>query len=90
MRLAESVRRLDALLADAGLDVVGGTALFRLARDAAAADLFDRLGRAGIFVRRFADQPTWLRFGLPGAQAAWARLEAALGVRAGRPAGKEK
>jgi len=90
VRLAESARRLDALLADAGLDVVGGTALFRLARAAAAADLFDRLGRAGIFVRRFADQPTWLRFGLPGAQAAWARLEAALGVRAGRPAGKEK
>ena len=78
VRLAESARRLDALLADAGLDVVGGTALFRLARGAAAADLFDRLGRAGIFVRRFADQPTWLRFGLPGAQAAWARLEAAL------------
>jgi cobalamin biosynthetic protein CobC len=36
--------------------------------------LFHHLGRAGIFVRRFAEQPQWLRVGLPGSEAAWERL----------------
>jgi cobalamin biosynthetic protein CobC len=44
----------------------------------AADELFDRLGRAGIFVRRFAEHPTWLRFGLPGSEVEWDRLAAAL------------
>jgi cobalamin biosynthetic protein CobC len=77
-RLAAAVRRLDALLATVGLEVAGGTALFRLVRTPAAATLFERLGHAGIVVRRFADKPTWLRFGLPGEEAAWQRLAAAL------------
>lgn len=76
--LAHSALRLDALLAAAGLDIVGGTSLFRLVRTSAAAELFDRLGRAGILVRRFDQQPQWLRFGLPGHEEAWARLGSAL------------
>jgi cobalamin biosynthetic protein CobC len=76
--LAVRARRLDALLADAGLEVMGGTSLFRLAHTPAAADLFDRLGHAGIFVRRFAEHPTWLRFGIPGDEKAWARLAKAV------------
>lgn len=76
--LARAARRLDALLADAGLAAVGGTPLFRLAQTPGAAALFDRLGRAGILVRRFSDHPTWLRFGLPGEEAAWDRLARAL------------
>jgi cobalamin biosynthetic protein CobC len=47
-------------------------------RSEAAAALFDRLGAAGLLVRRFEEQPTWLRFGLPGEEAAWRRLAAAL------------
>ncbi len=43
-----------------------------------AAELFDRLGRAGILVRRFPERPDLLRFGLPGAEQEWQRLEAAL------------
>ena len=78
-RIAESAQRLDALLRGAGLDVVGGTALFRLARGVAAPELFDQLGCAGIFVRRFADQPDWLRLGLPGSDVEWNRLATALG-----------
>ena len=31
----------------------------------AAAELFHHLGCAGVLVRRFSEQPTWLRFGLP-------------------------
>lgn len=77
-RLDAAAARLDARLAAAGLEVVGGTSLFRLARGGAAQDVFARLGRAGILVRRFAERPDWLRFGLPADEAAWARLDAAL------------
>lgn len=76
--LAASASRLDALLTGAGLEVVGGTSLFRLARTPNAADIFNRLGRAGVLVRRFQVQPTWLRFGLPRDHDAWQRLGAAL------------
>jgi len=76
--LDQGARRLDALLAGAGLDVIGGTSLFRLVRTPAAGELFHQLGRAGIVVRRFAEQPAWLRFGLPHGEEAWRRLRTAL------------
>jgi len=66
------------MLKGARLEVIGGTSLFRLAHTPAAAELFDSLGRAGILVRRFAEHPTWLRFGIPGDEEAWARLAKAL------------
>jgi len=75
--------RLDSLLGTTGLEVLGGTSLFRLTRSPAASDLFGHLGRAGIFVRRFPEEPTWLRFGLPGPQEAWDRLRVALASFAG-------
>jgi cobalamin biosynthesis protein CobC len=71
-------RRLDAVLAGARLEVIGGTSLFALVRTQAAGELFDHLGRAGIWVRRFIERPAWLRFGLPASEAAWDRLRAAL------------
>ncbi len=77
-RLATDAARLDGLLADAGLGIVGGTSLFRLATHAHAADLFEHLGRHGILARRFPEHPSWLRFGLPGEENDWARLVAAL------------
>jgi cobalamin biosynthesis protein CobC len=76
--LVRDAARLDRMLADAGLEIIGGTSLFRLVRTPAAGALFDRLGRAGILVRSFAAAPAWLRFGLPGNEAAWERLGAAL------------
>ncbi len=76
--LAEAACRLDGLLTQAQLDVVGGTSLFRLVRTPAAPRLFDQLGRAGILVRRFAAEPTRLRLGLPGDESQWQRLRAAL------------
>ena len=79
--LATAARRLDRLLTQAQLDVIGGTSLFRLVRTPAAPKLFDRLGRAGILVRRFANEPTWLRFGLPGDEPQWQRLRAAFAAR---------
>ncbi len=76
--LEKAARRLDELLAGAGLHVLGGTTLFRLVQTPAAPMLFDALGRAGILVRRFADHPSWLRFGLPGDEQAWDRLSRAV------------
>ncbi|CAD5288570.1 Threonine-phosphate decarboxylase [Bosea sp. 62] len=70
-------RRLDALLAPLGR-VVGGTVLYRLLETLQAPALFDRLGRAGIYVRRFQHNPSRLRFGLPGDEAGWSRLAQAL------------
>jgi len=79
-RLKADARRLDAMLEDAGLAVVGGTDLFRLGERMDAQALFEKLARAGILVRPFEYQPRWLRFGLPGTEQDWARLEAALSV----------
>jgi cobalamin biosynthetic protein CobC len=76
--LTEASGRLDAVLTRAGLKPIGGTSLFRLVRTADAGRLFQTLGEAGIMVRRFAEHPTWLRFGLPGAEPEWQRLEQAL------------
>jgi cobalamin biosynthesis protein CobC len=77
-RLEEEARRLDAVLAATAGTIVGGTSLFRLIRTSAARRLFHHLGRAGILARRFPEHAAWLRFGLPGDEASWERLGAAL------------
>jgi cobalamin biosynthetic protein CobC len=79
--LAEAAARLDGLLAKSGLEIIGGTSLYRLVRAREAAVLFQRLGEAGVLVRRFADHPLWLRFGLPASEAEWQRLGSALASR---------
>lgn len=79
-RLAADGGRLDGMLRAAGVEIVGGTLLFRLARHADAASFVQRLGRHGIHVRAFADRPDQLRFGLPANDEAFRRLAAALGV----------
>jgi cobalamin biosynthetic protein CobC len=80
--LPQAAARLDGLLAGAGFKVVGGTPLFRLVQTPRALELFGHLGRAGILVRRFADHPAWLRFGLPGSEAEWQRLADAIAAPA--------
>jgi cobalamin biosynthetic protein CobC len=77
--LTQSALRLDTYLARAGLEIIGGTSLFRLARSKEAEKLFQSLAESGILVRRFAEYPAWLRFGLPGSDSAWQRLLAVLG-----------
>ncbi len=84
-RLGKAAGRLDAILEAAGLRIVGGTRLFRLASHPDAASVWARLGRAGILVRRFAEAPDRLRFGMPGEQADFARLAAALEKHGHRP-----
>ncbi|UOM34482.1 threonine-phosphate decarboxylase CobD [Acuticoccus sp. I52.16.1] len=75
-RLAHERAALDAVLAGAGLAVIGGTDLFRLVATPDAAGLHRALARHGIWTRRFETEPEWLRFGLPGA--ALPRLAASL------------
>jgi len=76
-RLQRDTRRLDALLGKAGLTVVGGTELFRLAVAADADAIFLQLAHEGILCRPFA-APRLLRFGLPGEARDWTRLQNAL------------
>ena len=76
-RLTSDARRLDALLAAAGFEIVGGTSLFRLTRHVDASSIWKSLCRVGVLVRAFADRPDLLRFGLPGEERDWARLATA-------------
>ncbi len=78
VRLKADCAALDRILIEAGLTIVGGTPLFRLARHDAATAIFERLGRTGILVRPFPDRADWLRFGIPSRDADRARLKAAL------------
>ncbi|GJD73765.1 threonine-phosphate decarboxylase CobD [Methylobacterium goesingense] len=71
---AADAARLDRMILRAGGTPIGGTCLFRTADFPDAAGLFDRLGAAGIYVRRFSEAPARLRFGLPPDKAAWCRL----------------
>jgi len=80
-RLIADAARLDDVLLAAGLDIVGGTTLFRLAQFADTRALYEKLGHAGILVRMFDAHPEWLRFGLPGTEYGWQRLEQALAVQ---------
>jgi cobalamin biosynthesis protein CobC len=90
-RLMRDDQRLDAMLTATGCTIrrsiilgsatLCGTPLFRLVESTDAADLAGRLARHGIHVRRFPYNAAWLRFGLPGNEAEWQRLEAALIAR---------
>lgn len=77
-RLQEDAKKFDALLEAHGMRILGGTNLFRLADVDDAASLRQKLGKAGIMIRVFEEHPTWVRFGIPGPEADWKRLETAL------------
>ncbi|MEW5422863.1 threonine-phosphate decarboxylase [Amorphus sp. 3PC139-8] len=76
---------LDALLHPVLGSALGGTRLFRCYRSPAAPAVFDRLGRAGIWVRRFEHDRELLRFGLPASQSEWSRLTRTVGDGARSP-----
>ena len=82
-RLGSGIVRLDKILAAVNLDIIGGTSLFRLVRGHAS-ELFHHLGRAGIIVRIFPEDPSWARFGQPAAENDWQRLELAMAAFASR------
>ncbi len=76
-RLGTDGARLQALLARHGLNPAGGCALFQWVRTPDAQDLHEALARQGILTRLFIESSS-LRFGLPGDEIAWTRLDAAL------------
>lgn len=76
-RLGDDGERLRALLIDHGLVPAGGCALFQWVPTARAEVVHVALARRGILTRLF-DEPPGLRFGLPGGEADWRRLDEAL------------
>jgi len=60
------------------VSTVGQTPFFTLVASKHRDALFAHLAAHGILTRPFAAQPRWLRFGLLGEEAGWARLSQAL------------
>jgi len=76
--LATGAARLDRAAAARGWRLVGGTPLFRTYDTGHAEAAQAALARRQIWSRIFPYSDSWLRLGLPGNAAEWARLEAAL------------
>lgn len=76
-RLSADAARLDQLISAKGARLVGGVSLFRLYDVDNAARWQEKLARAQIWSRNFPYSQTYLRLGLPPAEA-WNRLETAL------------
>lgn len=76
-RLGTDGVRLQALLTQHSLSPTGGCALFQWVCTQDAQDLHETLARHGILTRLLTETSS-LRFGLPGNDMAWARLDAAL------------
>jgi L-threonine-O-3-phosphate decarboxylase len=76
-RLQACSARLAALLAQHGVTPTTGCAFFQWWRDERAHALHRALATRGVFTRLF-DAPASVRFGLPGNDAAFDRLDAAL------------
>ena len=70
-------KRLDVILVAAGYSVVGGTDLFRLI-GTNGGRLHRQMARSGIWTRAFDFSSDILRFGLPGDENDWSRVEEAL------------
>lgn len=79
-RLVRDSVRLDEEVAVQGWQLVGGTPLFRLYETGDALAAQEKLARSQIWSRVFAQKPGWLRLGLPGDDAEWSRLVAALSI----------
>jgi L-threonine-O-3-phosphate decarboxylase len=76
-RLRADATRLAKLLEVRGLRPAGGCELFQWCPSSRARSIYESLARVGILTRLF-ESPVSLRFGLPGSEEAWPRLDAAL------------
>ena len=75
-RLLGEVGQMDAICTNLGWQALGGTPLFRLYATPDAHQAQAHLARAHIWSRIFPYSKTWIRLGLPGTQAEWARMAA--------------
>jgi cobalamin biosynthetic protein CobC len=80
-RLLRDASRLDDMAQAIGWKLIGGTPLFRLYETGDAGATQQRLARARIWSRIFEAHRGWLRLGLPGDEAEWDRVTAALSPR---------
>ena len=78
LQLAGEAQALDKILEGAGLEVIGGTSLFRLVKHREAGRLHEALASRRIWTRRFLWSSELLRIGLPPDEAARQRLAGAL------------
>jgi cobalamin biosynthetic protein CobC len=76
--LKRAMRELHALLRRCRLEILGGTDLFVLVKHPDAQAMVAELCGHGIYVRRFADNASCLRFGLPADASSANRLDHAL------------
>jgi cobalamin biosynthesis protein CobC len=77
LRIQNDGARLGQLLAECGLPPAGNTGLFAWVPCDTAEALHGHLARLGILVRHV-PEPSGVRFGLPGCESGWRRLEQAL------------
>lgn len=77
-RLARDCVRLDEMVQSQRWRLLDGAPLFRLYETPDAYAAQEKLARGQIWSRVFAQNPTWLRLGLPGAETEWSRLAEAL------------
>jgi len=77
-QLLERCEKLDSIFERVSLKMLGGTNLFRLIEYDRAEMLFYHLGNLGIYVRRFTENKSWLRIGIPDSTSDFLRLEEAL------------
>jgi cobalamin biosynthetic protein CobC len=75
-RLLGEVVQMDEICTNFGWQALGGTPLFRLYAAPDAHQAQAQLARAHIWSRVFPYSKTWIRLGLPGSQAEWARMAA--------------
>ena len=78
VRLDKASGRIDGILSDLALPLVGGTSLFRLVRTPAAGACSSIWDKPASGCARFPDNANWLRFGLPAGEPQWKRLKNAL------------
>ena len=77
IELSLHAARLNNLLLGAGFNPTGSNTLFQWVKTSRAHTIYQSLAKKGILVRYFA-QPSSVRFGLPGTEPQWQRLEQAL------------
>jgi len=78
VRLSDGARRMTALFTGHGVAVVAQTAFFTLLSTPRRNALFFKLAEVGMLTRPFAEQPDWLRIGVPGSEQGWTRLAHAM------------
>lgn len=77
--LPAEVGRLHRMIASAGFEPIGASALFQYFRHEASSLIAVEMARCGVLIRQF-NAESALRIGLPGSETEWQRLGEALAI----------